>query len=128
MFLRVAMLLQTLALLVQAVTAGLLLSSPGGRELHGASAVAVVVTVLLHLVAAIMTRRLAVIMPAAGMLVLTLVQAALGMAHAKVLHVPIGVLMFGGSMLQLGRVWTGRLDRAPAGTTNGSTGGVRAAT
>ncbi|MBB6349399.1 hypothetical protein ACWGH8_06700 [Nonomuraea muscovyensis] len=107
-FLRVALLLQTLALLLQAVTAGLLLSSPGGRTTHAASAVAVLVTVLLHLVAALLARRSDVILPAVGMLVMTLAQMALGVLHLKTLHVPLGVLMFGGSMLQLGRVWAGR--------------------
>ncbi|MBN6051775.1 hypothetical protein JYK22_07495, partial [Nonomuraea sp. RK-328] len=108
MFLRVAMVAQTLALLVQAVTAGLLLSSPGGRTLHSATAVVVAVAVLVHLVAAIVTRSRAAVLPAVAMLVMTLVQMALGMAHVKVLHVPVGVLMFGVSVLRLGQVWPAR--------------------
>ncbi|WP_101788559.1 hypothetical protein [Nonomuraea indica] len=115
-FLRIALLLQTLALLLQAVTAGLLLSSPGGRAAHAASAIAVAVTVLLHLVAALVIRRRDVILPAVGMLVMTLAQMALGMAHQKTLHVPLGVLMFGGSMLQLARVWAGRRGAASTAT------------
>ncbi|MEU7899347.1 hypothetical protein AB0B45_41660 [Nonomuraea sp. NPDC049152] len=106
MFLRIAITAQTVALLLQAVTAGLLLTSPGGRMAHSATAVGVVVTVLLHLVAALVSRRVGAILPAAGMLVMTLAQVALGMAHVKSLHVPLGVLMFGVSMAQLARLWS----------------------
>ncbi|MER6512296.1 hypothetical protein ABT158_36190 [Nonomuraea sp. NPDC001636] len=106
MFLRIALAAQTVALLLQAVTAGLLLSSPGGRAAHSATAMAVAATVLLYLVAAVMTRQRAVILAAVGMLVATLVQMALGMAHVKGVHVPLGVLMFGGSMVQTARVWS----------------------
>ena len=63
---------------------------------------------LLHLVAALVSRRLSVILSAAGMLVATLAQMALGMGHIKTAHVPLGVLMFGVSLLQLGRVWSAR--------------------
>ncbi|NUW31770.1 hypothetical protein HTZ77_10065 [Nonomuraea sp. SMC257] len=112
MFLRVAIAVQTLAVLVQAVTAGLLLSSPGGRTLHATTALVVVVAVLVHLVAAIVTRRRAAILPAVAMLVMTLAQVALGVAHVKVLHVPVGVLMFGASLMRLGQVWPSR--RVPA--------------
>lgn len=108
MFVRIAITLQTVALLLQAVTAGLLLSSPGGRAAHAATAIAVAVTVLLHLVAALVARRRNVILPAVGMLVMTLTQMALGVAHLKALHVPLGVLMFGVSMLQLSRTWPAR--------------------
>ncbi|WP_031159444.1 hypothetical protein [Streptosporangium roseum] len=115
MFLRIAITAQTVALLLQAVTAGLLLASPGGRMAHNATAVVVVVTVLLYLVAALVSRRVGAILPAAGMLVMTLAQMALGMAHVKSLHVPLGVLMFGVSMVQLTRVWSvSRIQSASA--------------
>ncbi|MFD1933278.1 MULTISPECIES: hypothetical protein [Nonomuraea] len=114
MFMRIAITTQTVALLVQAVTAGLLLSSPDGRTMHSASAIAVAAAVLLHLVAALVTRRLSAIPPAAGMLVMTLAQMALGLAHVKTLHVPLGVLMFGVSLLQLGRAWSVRRSTAVA--------------
>ncbi|MDP9869884.1 MULTISPECIES: hypothetical protein [Streptosporangium] len=106
MFLRIAITAQTVALLLQAVTAGLLLASPGGRTAHSAAAVGVVVTVLLNLGAALVSRRSSAILSAAGMLVMTLAQMALGIAHMKSLHVPLGVLMFGVSMVQLARVWS----------------------
>ncbi|MET9338386.1 MULTISPECIES: hypothetical protein [unclassified Nonomuraea] len=108
MFLRIALTAQTVALLLQAVTAGLLLASPGGRTAHGATAVVVAVTVLLHLVAALVTRRSSDIVPAVGMLAATLAQMALGMAHMKTLHVPLGVLMFGVSMFRLSQTWSVR--------------------
>ncbi|MFI9560412.1 hypothetical protein [Nonomuraea endophytica] len=113
-FLRITLTLQTLVLLLQAVTAGMLLSSPGGRAAHSVTAIAVAVVVLVNLVAAIVARRRAAIGPAVGMLVLTLVQMALGMAHMKTLHVPIGVLMFGGSLVQTAQIWA---ERRPAAAT-----------
>jgi hypothetical protein len=109
--LRVTIALQTAALLIQAITAGLLLSTPDGRMLHGVSALAVAVTSLLHLGAAILVWRpgggsARAIPPAAMLLVFTLVQMVLVMAHMKALHVPIGVLMFGASVMQLGQIWS----------------------
>ncbi|MET9341790.1 hypothetical protein [Nonomuraea sp. NPDC003804] len=106
MFLRIAIIAQTVALLLQAVTAGMLLASPGGWMAHSATAPGVVVTVLLCLIAALVSRRTGAIVPAAGMLIMTLAQMALGMAHVKSLHVPLGVLMFGVSMVQLARAWS----------------------
>ncbi|MFF3670973.1 hypothetical protein [Microtetraspora malaysiensis] len=125
MFLRIALLAQTVAVLVQAVTAGLLLSTPGGRTAHSATAIGVVVTVLLHLVAALLTtvpgsrapstRQRSTILPAVGMLAMTVVQVALGLAHMKAFHVPLGVLMFGVSMVRLNQVWSvGRAKTASA--------------
>ncbi|MBG0826681.1 hypothetical protein HS041_02690 [Planomonospora sp. ID67723] len=108
--LRTAIVLQAVAFLVQAITAGLLLSSPDGRMLHGISAVAAVLTGLLHLVAAILVwrpggGRPGPIASASALLVLTLVQMVLGMAHMKALHVPVGVVMFGVSVMRLTQVW-----------------------
>ncbi|MBF8193132.1 hypothetical protein ITP53_47185 [Nonomuraea sp. K274] len=114
MFLRITVIAQTVALLLQAITAGLLLSSPDGRMSHRAVAFGAVFTVLLCLVAALLTRRLSVILPAVGMLVMALAQVALGLAHVKTLHVPLGALMFGVSMVQLGQAWSvARAQMAP---------------
>jgi hypothetical protein len=109
--LRVTIALQTAAILIQAITAGLLLSTPDGRMLHNVSAIAVAVTSLLHLGAAILVWRpgggsARAILLAAILLAFTPVQMVLGMAHMKTLHVPIGVLMFGVSVMQLGQVWS----------------------
>ncbi|WP_214322151.1 hypothetical protein [Nonomuraea sediminis] len=114
MFLRIAITIQTIALLVQAITAGLLLSTAGGRTAHMTTAIAVAVAVLLHLVAALMTRRRNAISPAVTMLLATLVQIALGVSHVKAVHVPLGVMMFGASMMRLGQVWPARRTDAVA--------------
>jgi hypothetical protein len=113
MFLRVAIALQTLAVFVQASTAGLLLSSPAGGTPHSVGAYGLFIVALVHLVIAILVWRPGGgsprhILDAAGFVGLALAQVALGIAHAKTLHVPLGVLMFGMSVLQLGRVWAGR--------------------
>ncbi|GIH75665.1 hypothetical protein [Planobispora longispora] len=117
--LRAAVALQAVAILVQAITAGLLLSSPGGRTLHAASAGVLLLAGLLHLAAAVLVWRPGggpprAIAPAAGLLVATLVEMALGMAHLKALHVPVGVLMFGGSVVRLVQVWADRRADATA--------------
>jgi heme A synthase len=119
MFLRVAITLQTLAVFAAPITAGLLLSSPGGRALHSVSAYGVFTVALLHLVAAILVWRPGggsprPILYALGFFGLTLAQIALGIAHVKTLHVPLGVLMFGVSVLQLSRVSAGRRTHVDA--------------
>ncbi|WP_113703498.1 hypothetical protein [Nonomuraea lactucae] len=119
-FLRFVITLQTVAVFVQAISAGLLLSSPGGGALHSAGAYGVFVVALVHLVVAILVWRPGCgsprpILYAVGFLGLALAQIALGIAHVKTLHVPLGVLMFGLSVLQLVWIWTGRLAQ-PAGT------------
>ncbi|MEV4010787.1 hypothetical protein AB0J35_09820 [Nonomuraea angiospora] len=105
--------LHVVALLVQAVTAGLLLSMPGGRALHMASAIALLAVGLAHVVVAILVRwpgggTAKFIAPAAALLVVTVVQAILGEAHVKAVHVPLGVMMFGGGIAQFIRVTSRR--------------------
>ncbi|GAA3670362.1 hypothetical protein GCM10022224_038210 [Nonomuraea antimicrobica] len=107
--LRAVAVLHVVALLFQAVTAGMLLSSPGGRALHATSGMALAVIGLLHVVTAILVRwpgggSARFIGPAAGLLVFTVVAMVLGMAHVKVVHLPLGVLLFGGGVAQLIRV------------------------
>ncbi|WP_052422353.1 hypothetical protein [Nonomuraea candida] len=107
--LRAVAVLHVAALLFQAVTAGMLLSSPGGRGLHAASGMALAVIGLLHLAAAILVWRpgrgpAAFIAPAALLLVFTIVAAVLGEMHVKTVHLPLGVLLFGGGVAQLIRV------------------------
>ncbi|WP_405676506.1 hypothetical protein OG292_17790 [Streptomyces sp. NBC_01511] len=92
-------------ILAQSVTAGLLLASlPVGRTSHSMLGGAVVLAVVLNLVAAVLvwrpgggSPRLAV--KSAPLLVFTVVQMALGIAHVRELHVPLGVLMFGASVM-----------------------------
>ncbi|MDH2426999.1 hypothetical protein [Sphaerisporangium sp. TRM90804] len=116
---RAVITLQTLALFAAPVTAGLLLSSPGGRVLHSASAYAVFTVAVVHVVTAVLAWRPGggsprPILYAAVFLGLTLAQIALGIAQVKTLHVPLGVLMFGMSVLQLSRVSAGRRTRVAA--------------
>ncbi|MFF9063949.1 hypothetical protein ACF09E_01185 [Streptomyces sp. NPDC014891] len=101
---------QAAVLLVQAVSAGLLLASvPVGRSAHGTMAGAVVLAVALHLAAAVAARRRGAVatrtvLQAAPLPLFTLAQAALGFAHVRELHVPLGVLMFGVSVMTLMRI------------------------
>ncbi|QYC45907.1 hypothetical protein Nocox_41830 [Nonomuraea coxensis DSM 45129] len=114
--LRVVVPLHVVALLFQAVTAGLLLSEPGGRAAHMASAVVLAVVGVLHLAAALLAWRsggapVTYVPPAALLMVATVVVSILGMMHVKTLHVPLGVMMFGTGVFQLTRVgyaWGGR--------------------
>ncbi|OLT36981.1 hypothetical protein BJF79_06300 [Actinomadura sp. CNU-125] len=118
-FLRIAVTLQTVVVFVQAITAGLLLSSPDIRVLHSAGSYGLFFVVLLHLVVAILMWRRGggspkPILYAGGFFALTLGQIALGIAHVKTLHVPLGVLMFGMSVLQAVWIWTDRRGRTAA--------------
>ncbi|UBU16034.1 hypothetical protein [Nonomuraea gerenzanensis] len=108
-FLRVAIALQTLAVFAAPVTAGLLLTTPNGHVLHSAAAYTVFVVALVHVAAAVLAWRPGggspqAILYAAGFLAATSAQVALGIAHLTTLHIPLGVLMFGMSLLQLSRV------------------------
>jgi hypothetical protein len=113
MLLRAATTVQTVVVFVQAITAGVLLSARGHGAPHSAGAYTLFVVTVLHLVVAIVTWRPGggsprPILYAAGFLGLTLAQVALGIAHVKTLHIPLGVLMFGLSVLQLVWIWSGR--------------------
>ncbi|MFF4099752.1 hypothetical protein [Streptomyces sp. NPDC001903] len=105
---RVAIALQTLAVFFQAATAGLLLSTSYGETLHGVGARVMYGASMLYVLAAILAWRPGggtprPILYASGFLVLASVQVVLGIAHIPSLHVPLGVLMFGLSVLALGR-------------------------
>ncbi|WP_328946633.1 hypothetical protein OG259_39400 [Streptomyces sp. NBC_00250] len=107
--LRATAALQTVILLAQAVAAGLLLASvPVGRTVHRGMAGAVALAVVLHLLAGVVAWRREVVTARAvlhgvPLLLLTFVQAGLGFAHVRELHVPLGVLMFGASVMTLMR-------------------------
>ncbi|MFI6764533.1 hypothetical protein [Streptomyces sp. NPDC050355] len=114
MFLQVAIALQTAAVLFQAVTAGLLLSSFHGEVLHSAGARVMYGASMLYVLAAVLAWRPGggsprPVLYASGFLVLASVQVALGIAHLPSLHVPLGVVMFGLSVLLLGRAPSARL-------------------
>jgi heme A synthase len=107
-FLRVTLAVQTLAVFLSAVTAGLLLSTPNGHVLHSASAYTVFVVAMVQVAAAVLVWRPGggsprAILYAVAFLGLTSAQVALGIAHVKTVHVPLGVLLFGLSLVQLSR-------------------------
>ncbi|MFI6389178.1 hypothetical protein ACIBHY_24010 [Nonomuraea sp. NPDC050547] len=108
-FLRVAIILQAVALFLTSITAGLLLTAPSGRVLHSASAYSVFAAGLVHLIAVILVWRRGggagrPVLYSAGFFVLVLAQIALGIAQAVTLHLPLGVLLFGYSVLQLSQL------------------------
>ncbi|MFF5701823.1 hypothetical protein ACFY7H_04895 [Streptomyces sp. NPDC012794] len=119
-FQRAAIALQTLALFFQALTAGLLLSSSYGETLHGVGARVMYGASMLYVPAAVLAWRPGggsprPVLYACGFLVLASVQVVLGIARVPSLHVPLGVLMFGLSVLDLGRVLSSPARRgAPA--------------
>ncbi|MFF3859546.1 hypothetical protein [Streptomyces sp. NPDC002209] len=116
-FVQVAIALQTSAIFFQAVTAGLLLSTSHGEVLHGVGARVMYGASMLYVLAAVLAWRPGggsprPILYSSGFLVLASVQVVLGIAHIPSLHVPLGVLMFGLSVLVLGQVssphWSAR--------------------
>ncbi|MFJ9807520.1 hypothetical protein ACIRTB_04760 [Streptomyces sp. NPDC101158] len=113
MFLRVSVALQTLSLFFQATTAGLLLTSALGETLHGVGARVMYGASMLYVLAAVLAWRPGggsprPVLYASGFLALASVQVVLGVAHVPSAHVPLGVLMFGLSVLDLGRLLTAR--------------------
>ncbi|MEV4459060.1 hypothetical protein [Microbispora sp. NPDC049633] len=107
-FLRIAIILQTLTIFLQAVSAGLLLTAPYGETLHSAGARVMYGASMLYLLAAVLAWKPGGGSPrpiwhAAGFLVLASVQVVLGIAHVPSAHLPLGVLMFGLSVLALAR-------------------------
>ena len=111
-FLRISIGLQTLTIFFQAVSAGVLLSSSHGELLHGVGARVMYGASMLYVIAAVLAWRPGGGSPrsiayASGFLVLASVQVVLGIAHVPSVHVPLGVLMFGLSVLALARQYTG---------------------
>jgi hypothetical protein len=107
-FLQIAITLQTLTIFLQAVSAGLLLTSPYGETLHSAGARVMYGASVLYVLAAVLAWKPGGGSPrpvwhASGFLVLASVQVALGIAHIPSVHLPLGVLMFGLSVLALAR-------------------------
>lgn len=132
MYLRIVIALQTMAVFAAPITAGILLSSPSGHVLHSAAAYTVFTVAVVHVITAILVWRPGggsprPILHAAGFLALTLAQVALGLAHVLTLHVPLGVLMFGVSVLQLSRHGLARRSDRGVGVAAGVVGASLAA-
>ncbi|AGS67330.1 hypothetical protein [Streptomyces collinus] len=107
-FLRIAIALQTLTIFLQAVSAGLLLTASYGETLHSVGARVMYGASMLYVLAAVLAWKPGGGSPrpvwqAAGFLVLASVQVVLGIAHVPSVHLPLGVLMFGLSVLALTR-------------------------
>ncbi len=107
-FLQIAIALQTLTIFVQAVSAGLLLTSSYGETLHSIGARVMYGASMLYVLAAVLAWKPGGGSPrpvwqAAGFLALASVQVVLGIAHVPSVHLPLGVLMFGLSVLALAR-------------------------
>ncbi|MFF3691286.1 hypothetical protein [Streptomyces sp. NPDC002187] len=107
-FLQIAIILQTLTIFLQAVSAGLLLTSSYGETLHSVGARVMYGASMLYVLAAVLAWKPGGGSPrpvwhASGFLVLASVQVALGIAHIPSVHLPLGVLMFGLSVLALAR-------------------------
>ncbi|WP_162684305.1 hypothetical protein [Streptomyces populi] len=114
-FLRIAVALQTLTIFLQAVSAGLLLTASYGETLHGVGARVMYGASMLYVLAAVLAWKpgggsLRPVRHASGFLVLASIQVVLGIAHVPSAHVPLGVLMFGLSVLALARA--GSRDQA----------------
>ncbi|MGW7098979.1 hypothetical protein [Streptomyces sp. NPDC054838] len=107
-FLRIAIALQTLTIFLQAVSAGLLLTASYGETLHGVGARVMYGASMLYVLAAVLAWKpgggpVRPVWHASGFLVLASVQVVLGIAHIPSVHLPLGVLMFGLSVLALAR-------------------------
>ncbi|WP_260610872.1 hypothetical protein [Streptomyces sp. WAC06614] len=118
---RFAVAAQTVTLFLQAVSAGLLLSSAHGELLHGIGARVMYAAAMLHVLAAVLRWRPGGGSPrpalyATGFLALASLQVVLGIARVPSVHVPLGVLMCTLSSLHLARLLTTRhpLTAAPA--------------
>ncbi|MFI5614436.1 hypothetical protein [Amycolatopsis sp. NPDC051903] len=116
-FLQLAIALQTLTIFVQAVSAGLLLTSSYGATLHSVGARVMYGASMLYVLAAVLAWKPGGGSPrsvghAAGFLVLASAQVVLGIAHVPAVHVPLGVAMFGLSVLALGRALRSEIGRA----------------
>ena len=119
-FVRASIALQTVAIFFQAVTSGMALSSQHGELLHSGGARGMYAASMLYLLAAILAWRPGGASPrpiayATGFLLLASLQVVLGVQHVLSLHIPLGVLMFGLSLVDLARVALRRRPAAAAG-------------
>ncbi|MFJ8039279.1 hypothetical protein ACIRBX_02040 [Kitasatospora sp. NPDC096147] len=120
-FVRVAVGLQTATILAQAISAGLAFTTSYGELLHSVGARVTYGATMLYVLAAVLAWRpgggsARPVLYATGFLLLSSLQVVAGVSHWAGLHVPLGVLMFGGSLLRLGLdLARYRADAAAAG-------------
>lgn len=99
------------AMLIQGITAGLLLDgAENGGETHRTTSGIVVLALLVTVVAAILVRRgggsARPLATGLIMIVLTLAQFALGENGDTAVHVPLGVALMGGAAALTAQVWS----------------------
>lgn len=107
-FVRIAIALQTLTIFLQAVSSGLLITTAYGEVLHSVGARVMYGASMLYVLAAVLAWKPGggsprPVLHASGFLALASVQVAVGIAHIPAVHLPLGVLMFGLSVLALAR-------------------------
>lgn len=122
-FLQVSIALQTLTLFLQAASAGLLLSTSYGATLHDVGSRVMYGASMLYVLAAVLAWRPGggsprPVLYSSGFLILASVQVVLGIAHMPALHVPLGVLMFGLSILALAHALPATLTASPLRRTS----------
>ncbi|MEV3986237.1 hypothetical protein [Nonomuraea sp. NPDC049758] len=103
-------------LLMQAFTAGQLLSNEGGRQLHDATGGAVSVALVLQVIAALLVWRVGhgsarYLIVSASMVLLTGIQFVVGASGDVAIHVPLGVVLFGAGTFLVAQVWSTRPAR-----------------
>ncbi|MFI0242248.1 hypothetical protein [Streptomyces sp. NPDC016845] len=106
LFLQISIALQTATIFLQAISAGWLLTSAHGETMHSIGARVMYGASMLYLLAAILAWKPGGGSPrpvwhATGFLLLASAQVVLGVAHVPLVHLPLGVLMFGLSLLAL---------------------------
>jgi hypothetical protein len=115
---RVFVTLQAVAILGQAIFAGILLEGDG-RTLHAANSAAVHLFALLQVIFAILVWRpgrqsARYIMPSVLLLLFGFLQSAMGGAHNRYIHIPLGALMLAGALVITVQVWSNRRSSTKA--------------
>jgi hypothetical protein len=120
---RITATLWAAALAVQAVTAGLLLSIPGGGGIHNAGALLVYLAGVAQLVGAVLVRRRG---GSARLVVTGVVALLLALLQGALVHVPLGALLLAAAAVQLAQVWASHpaavVARPISGSPTGRTG------
>ncbi|MFJ5991292.1 hypothetical protein [Lentzea sp. NPDC092896] len=101
--------LQTAAVFVQSITAGLMMTLPYGHVLHSAGSYTLWVVTVVHVVVAVLAWRpgggsARPIWYAVGFLALITAQVYIGVFHLTALHVPLAAALLVASVLYLLRI------------------------
>lgn len=107
--LRATVVLQTAAVFLQSVTAGLMMTLPYGHVLHSAGSYTLWVVTVVHVVAAVLAWRPGGGSPqpiwfAAGFLALITAQVFSGLFHLTALHVPLAAALLVASVVYLFKI------------------------